>query len=60
MDSRAHNSSVSLLDLFGVMFVGLKLSGHVTWSWFWVLSPWAISLILLLILWVVNAVLDRR
>ena len=22
-----------------VLFIGLKLTGHITWSWWWVLSP---------------------
>lgn len=31
--------SIGLLDLFTVLFVGLKLTNYITWSWFWVLSP---------------------
>ena len=30
------NSFCSILTL---LFIGLKLTGHITWSWFWVLSP---------------------
>lgn len=22
-----------------LLFIGLKLTGHITWSWLWVLSP---------------------
>ena len=29
-------SSLSLLTL---LFVGLKLTNHIDWSWWWVLSP---------------------
>lgn len=25
--------------LLGVLFIGLKLTGHVNWPWIWVLSP---------------------
>lgn len=25
--------------LLGVLFVALKLTGQIDWSWFWVLSP---------------------
>lgn len=28
-----------LLPLLTVLFVGLKLTGHIAWSWWWVLSP---------------------
>lgn len=44
-----------LATLLTVLFVGLKLTGVITWSWLWVLSPIWISialggLVLLLIL----------
>lgn len=28
-----------LPSLLAVLFIGLKLTGHITWSWVWVLSP---------------------
>lgn len=27
------------LPLLAVLFIALKLTGYVTWSWLWVLSP---------------------
>jgi len=27
------------VPLLTVLFIGLKLTGHITWSWLWVLSP---------------------
>jgi hypothetical protein len=30
---------IGTLGLLGVLFVGLKLTGHVDWSWFWVTMP---------------------
>lgn len=29
----------SFAILLTVLFVGLKLTGNIAWSWFWVLSP---------------------
>lgn len=30
------------LPLLALLFIGLKLTGHITWSWVWVLAPlWA-------------------
>jgi hypothetical protein len=34
-----------LAPLLLVLFVGLKLAGIITWSWFWVLSPAWIGLV---------------
>lgn len=28
-----------LLGLLTILFIGLKLTGNISWSWFWVLSP---------------------
>lgn len=25
--------------MLGVLFIGLKLTGYISWSWVWVLSP---------------------
>ncbi len=30
---------VSMPTLLTVMFVGLKLTGHIDWSWWWVTAP---------------------
>lgn len=32
-----------LVPLLTVLFVGLKLTGYIDWSWWWVLSPIWIS-----------------
>lgn len=33
------SSGVSILGLLGVLFVGLKLTGFINWSWWWVTAP---------------------
>ncbi len=43
------------VKMLTVLFIGLKLTGHIDWSWWWVLSPLWITLsvsflILLLVL----------
>ena len=33
---------VSFAGLLTVLFIGLKLTGYITWSWLWILAPiWA-------------------
>ena len=32
-------SGVGFLEILAVLLIGLKLTGHITWSWIWVLSP---------------------
>jgi hypothetical protein len=30
---------ISFLGMLTILFIGLKLTGYVDWSWTWVLSP---------------------
>ena len=45
--------SISVLSILGLIFIVLKLCGVITWSWFWVLSPFIIPLILVIILTII-------
>lgn len=39
-----------------ILFIALKLTGHITWSWVWVLSPLWVPLALVVVIvtvWVV-------
>lgn len=39
-----------LLPLLTVLFVGLKLTGYIAWSWWWVLAPvWVPACIAILV-----------
>jgi len=47
--SSSSSSGIGVIVL-GVLFVGLKLGGVITWSWWWVLCPfWIPAAVLLLI-----------
>ena len=49
--SSTNTGGVNFLGLLTLLFIGLKLTGYITWSWVWVLSPlWIpISIALLLL-----------
>lgn len=38
-DSSGSNGGVGFVGLLTILFIGLKLTGHIDWSWLWVLSP---------------------
>ena len=49
---------VSFFGVLTVLFIGLKLSGIIHWSWCWVLAPiWAPSAIILVVLVVTYVVM---
>lgn len=36
------SKGIGFLGVLAIVFIVLKLTGHITWSWFWVLTPlWA-------------------
>ena len=47
-NSSSSSSGIGFSGLLTVLFVGLKLTGHITWSWLWVLSPIWISFLIAL------------
>jgi hypothetical protein len=45
-NSSSSSSGIGFPGLLTVLFIGLKLTGHITWPWVWVLSPLWISLLI--------------
>ena len=42
------SGGIGFMGLLTVLFIGLKLGGVITWSWWWVLAPLWIQLVILL------------
>ena len=48
------NSSFSnFLGMLTILFIGLKLTGFISWSWFWVLSPIILPIIVVFIIFLI-------
>lgn len=45
----ATTGGIGFIGLLTILFIGLKLTGFIDWSWFWVLSP----IIFMFLFWVV-------
>ena len=30
---------INFIEVLAILFIGLKLAGIITWSWWWILSP---------------------
>ena len=46
MSNNTSSGGIGFPGLLTVLFIGLKLTGHISWSWWWVLSPLWISALL--------------
>lgn len=63
MDNKS-SSGLGICGVLTIVFVVLKLTGVISWSWWWVLSPIWIDLllagVLLLLVAVINHAEERR
>jgi membrane protein YdbS with pleckstrin-like domain len=53
--SSTSSSGISFTGALTILFIGLKLTNVITWSWWWVLSPIWISLSLVLFILLIVA-----
>lgn len=56
MSNKSNSSSSSGIGFTGlltILFIGLKLTGYITWSWWWVLSPIWITFLIVMAIFVV-------
>ena len=50
MDKKNNSSGIGFTSLLTIVFIVLKLTGVIDWSWWWVLSPIWIDIALTIIL----------
>lgn len=53
--SSSSSSGIGFTGLLTVAFIVLKLTGYITWSWWWVLSPLWIGFSVALVIFLVFA-----
>lgn len=45
MTQEKSTSGISFMGLLTILFIGLKLTDYIQWSWLWVLSPLWLGLV---------------
>ena len=57
------SSGINFIGLLTLLFVGLKLTDNIDWSWLWVLSPLWISasiiIVIVLVVITISSFMDR-
>jgi len=48
------NMNIGFADVLTIVFIILKLTEYIDWSWFWVLSPILIEFIIIFILKIIE------
>ncbi len=51
------SGGIGFIGLLTILFIGLKLTHYINWSWWWVLSPiWIIGAVVLIIIFVAGGI----
>jgi hypothetical protein len=49
------SGGIGFVGILTILFIALKLTGHITWSWIWVLSPLWISFLVAVSIFIIAA-----
>lgn len=55
-----YETNFPILGILGLIFITLKLTGHITWSWLWVLSPFWIPLVIAVVFVAIVYALSKK
>jgi len=54
------SSGIGLFGMLGIVFVTLKLTGYINWSWWWVMLPFwggfALVVVILITLFIIHLI----
>lgn len=48
--SSSSSSGIGFTGLLTILFIALKLTGYIDWSWWWVLAPMWVGIVVVLII----------
>jgi hypothetical protein len=60
MSASSSSGGIGFVGLLAILFIGLKLTNFIDWSWWWVLSPIWIPIIIFLIFVIIGSVVISR
>lgn len=62
-NTSTQSGGIGFLGLLAIVFITLKLTGYIAWSWWWVLAPlWApaaVVLAIFLIIFIIAAIIGK-
>ena len=62
-NSSTQSGGIGFFGLLAIVFITLKLTGYIAWSWWWVLAPlwapFAVVLMIFLIIVIIAAIVGK-
>ena len=59
-NNSSSSSGIGFVGLLTILFIGLKLTGYIDWSWWWVLSPSLAGVALVLVILLIALIVSIR
>ena len=59
MSKQQDSGGLNLFTILGVVFIVLKLIGQITWSWWWVLSPFYIGFLFIFLAFFISGMVTH-
>ena len=53
------SGNIGIAGLLTIIFIVLKLTNNIDWSWWWVLSPIWMSLLLIIFILIIISIIDK-
>lgn len=60
MSHTTSSNGIGTLGLLGVLFVGLKLTGYIDWSWWLVTLPFWIGIPIIIVMVIIIIILNAK
>lgn len=60
MSHTTSSNGIGVLGLLGVLFVGLKLTGYIDWSWWLVTLPFWIGIPIIIMMVIILIVMESK
>jgi len=55
VNNNQNNGGIGFLGLLTIVFITLKLTGYIAWSWWWVLSPLWLGFVVVITIFLIIA-----
>jgi hypothetical protein len=59
MNQQENTSSLSMANVLTLIFITLKLTNFIDWSWWWVLSPTLIPIALIFVIALIHSIIKK-
>ena len=56
-DNKSTSSGIGFSGLLAILFIALKLTGYITWSWLWVLAPIWITFVMVVFVIIIAGII---